>query len=318
MKREYIEMLWNACGGSETGHLTAEAKSKIPADIWQDWREKQIVADSIVPPEAFLESHDINHPAVIRKDANGQFWAIPDAADETERFRIERSDVELFPIRQNMLAHHIALAWGIKPEFKPAPPKGYFLGYTGEDTAVVMLYERIEPITMQALGVRENLGAGKCIIVVVGDTSLTTAEIEQLLRNGIGLVGTSRFLSEDGKPNWKAAFKKTKPVSLVGTPWEFDEDTDEYKFDGQLLILKPLSKILLSFLLSNFGTVVARETLFNQLYPDDGELKYLDRNLTVQKNILMNALPEAGRPWIQTVRGKGYKIASPAELPPRE
>jgi len=315
MKREYIEMLWRACGGNETGYITAKEKAEIQGEAWADWLKKRIVATSVVPPEAFLESHGLNYPAVIRKDADGQYWAIPDPADETERFPIERSDVELFPVRLDILAHHIALAWGIEPNFKPAPPKSCLIGYKEKRTPVVMLYNQLDSPIIQTRSIKENLATNELFVISTGDYQISHSGLNQLSSEGITLTRIQEFLSSEEKPFWDIGLSRRIQLVQQGSPWGIDSVTNDIFFDAILVKVPPISEILLRALLGSIGKVVTKNELKAIVDKEHGEVEesvFTDKNLQDHIRFLRNALPEDASKWVKTASRKGYRIIPPS------
>src|SRR5277367_594700 len=95
---------------------------------------------------------------------------------------------------------------------------------------------------------------------------------------------------------------------------ELDASTKRVTAHGRLLNLRGVEYRLLEFLMSHRGRTFNRTQLLSQVWGDDSDVD--ERTVDVNVQRLRKILSEPGyEAYIQTVRGFGYRFASPA--PPR-
>jgi DNA-binding response OmpR family regulator len=87
---------------------------------------------------------------------------------------------------------------------------------------------------------------------------------------------------------------------------EVDEDAGEARLAGVRLELTPREFELLAFLVANAGRVFARGELLDRVWGAD----FVGTERTVDQHV-SQLRAQLGQEWIETVRGRGYRMARP-------
>lgn len=100
-------------------------------------------------------------------------------------------------------------------------------------------------------------------------------------------------------------------------PFEFDSAAAELKRGGRRVHLQEMPLRVLEILLSQPGQLIARETFFSRLWPDD-ELGILDDNLNTAIRKLRLALDDSAHEpsYIETVPKRGYRFVAALSTEP--
>ncbi len=102
-----------------------------------------------------------------------------------------------------------------------------------------------------------------------------------------------------------------QPPTLSCDALVLDTSTNRVTVRGQLVNLKGIEFRLLEFLMSNLGRTFNRTQLLAHVWGDDAEVDVRTVDVNVQR--LRRILSESGHDaYVQTVRGFGYRFASPA------
>jgi two-component system phosphate regulon response regulator PhoB len=92
-----------------------------------------------------------------------------------------------------------------------------------------------------------------------------------------------------------------------------DPSTNRVTAHGRLVNLRGVEYRLLEFLMSHSGRTFNRTQLLAQVWGDDSEVD--ERTVDVNVQRLRKILAESGyEPYIQTVRGFGYRFAAPSAI----
>lgn len=108
----------------------------------------------------------------------------------------------------------------------------------------------------------------------------------------------------------RSRHRDAQPATLSCDALELDASTNRVTARGQLINLRGIEYRLLEFLMSNVGRTFNRAQLLTQVWGDDTEV---DERTVVNLQRLRKILSESGyEPYVQTVRGFGYRFAAPA------
>ena len=304
-------MLWKSCAGQDRGYLTNEEKKQIPKGVWEELEKKRIIGYATIPKEAFLPQYDLNLPARIERigDSN-ECWAIPQDQHSGGRFRITKSEVERHAVFLEVLITNIVKEWKLEPSIKAAPPCGIRIGFKDHEIPIVILFEILEDLVIQAIKIQENLGVSKLIIMKMGRVDLSLTDKKRLEEQSIELWGTSEFLDLNCIPKWGLEFiRKTSDVIKVG-PWVYNPNDDSVSFKTEQKELPPNRKKIIVKLIQNHGRIVTYNELLVVIY---GKSDPYDRQ-HVQDTIyrLKEDLPKEAMAWIRNESGKGYILIQPS------
>jgi len=93
---------------------------------------------------------------------------------------------------------------------------------------------------------------------------------------------------------------------LACGPLRLDARTGDVRLDGEPIALTPQEHRVLSYLLHHVGRVVSRAELLDHVYARD-----LDPDSNVLDVLVTRLRRKLGRPLLETVRGRGFRLVEP-------